>query len=156
MNKVDGTAFAAGAFTETPGFNDEVVTIYELVNENGIDYAVPAYQFEWPTLTDPNGVTRDYIAYPGTCVVHDPHGDFIPSSIVADMGWTREGSITYFDDVFKAKIPVNYHIGCMGLAPASHEFVDSIPPMVRLIFDYPCCGFGMKWSSVLNPCLRLM
>lgn len=27
-------------------------------------------------------------------------------------------------------IPINYHIGCMGLAPASHEFVDSIPPMV--------------------------
>lgn len=26
-------------------------------------------------------------------------------------------------------IPINYHIGCMGLAPASHEFVDSIPPM---------------------------
>ena len=27
------------------------------------------------------------------------------------------------------KIPVNFHVGCMGLPPASHESVDSIPPM---------------------------
>ena len=38
--------------------------------------------------------------------------------------------ITYYDDPFPAKIPINYHIGCMGLPPASHDFVDSIPPMV--------------------------
>merc|ERR1712072_1610745 len=30
---------------------------------------------------------------------------------------------------FKARIPVNMHVGCMGLAPASHASVDSIPPM---------------------------
>jgi acetamidase/formamidase len=33
------------------------------------------------------------------------------------------------DDVFKARVPVNMHVGCMGLAPASHAAVDSIPPM---------------------------
>ena len=27
-------------------------------------------------------------------------------------------------------IPLNYHVGCMGLPPASHDAVDSIPPMV--------------------------
>jgi acetamidase/formamidase len=45
------------------------------------------------------------------------------------MGWTKESNITYYDNVFKAKIPINYHIGCMGLAPESHAYVDSIPPM---------------------------
>jgi acetamidase/formamidase len=46
------------------------------------------------------------------------------------MGWTKAAPITYFDDPYPAKIPINYHIGCMGLPPASHDFVDSIPPMV--------------------------
>ena len=45
------------------------------------------------------------------------------------MGWTKANNITYYDDVFRAKIPINYHVGCMGLAPGSHDFVDSIPPM---------------------------
>lgn len=90
---------------------------------------LPVYQFEWVNITDPNGESRDYIAYPGTCVPHDPHGSFIPSGRVTEMGWTKTGNITYYDDVYPAKIPVNYHIGCMGLAPASHDTVDSIPPM---------------------------
>jgi acetamidase/formamidase len=124
---VDGTDFTAGSFTGTPGSNDEVVTIYEIKG----NYAVPAYQFDWPVLKDPMGEERDYIAYPGTCVPHDPHGATTTvSSTVADMGWIKEeGSITYHDDVFPAKIPLNYHVGCLGLAPASHDFVDSIPPM---------------------------
>jgi hypothetical protein len=122
----DGTTYKAGSFSDTPGNTDEVVTIYEIQG----NYAVPAYQFEWPAFTDPNGVERDYIKYPGTCVPHDPHGDTTEvSSTVSDMGWTKGGTITYFDDVFPAKIPINYHIGCMGLAPESHDFVDSIPPM---------------------------
>ena len=66
--KVDGMDFTAGAFTGTPTMNDELVTIYELVEENGRGYAVPSYQFEWPVITDPTGTTRDFIAYPGTCV----------------------------------------------------------------------------------------
>jgi acetamidase/formamidase len=129
--KVDGTDFTAGDFTGTPGSNDETVTIYELMEDDaGNGYAVLAYQFAWPTLTDPMGVERDYIAYPGTCVPHDPHGATTTvSSTVADMGWTKSANITYFDDVYAAKIPINYHIGCMGLAPESHDFVDSIPPM---------------------------
>jgi acetamidase/formamidase len=128
--KSDGTNFTAGSFTGTPGSNDEVVTIYELMEDDDGKYAIPAYQFEWPTLTDPMGDERDYIAYPGTCVPHDPHGDTANvSSTVTDMGWTKSASITYFDNVFPAKIPINYHVGCMGLAPESHDFVDSIPPM---------------------------
>ena len=130
--KADGSPFSAGSFTSTPDQNDEVITIYEMIEDvaDGKSYAVPLYQYQWPVLTDPNGVLRDYIAYPGTCVPHDPHGTTnIVSSDVSDMGWTKEGEITYFDDVFRAKIPIDMHIGCMGLAPESHSFVDSIPPL---------------------------
>lgn len=131
VNKVDGKPYYAGSFTKSmPGENDEIVTIYEVVDAgDGTGYAVPAYQFEWPILTDPMNVTRDYIAYPGTCVPHDPHACTVPSSDVTDMGWTKTGDIIYYDDVFRAKIPINYHIGCMGLAPGSHDFANSIPPM---------------------------
>ena len=61
--------FTAGNFTDTPNSNDEVITIYEIMeSEPGKGFAVPSYQFEWPVITDPMGVTRNYIAYPGTCV----------------------------------------------------------------------------------------
>jgi acetamidase/formamidase len=131
VNKVDGKPYYAGSFTKSmPGENDEIVTIYEVMDVgDGTGYAVPAYQFEWPILTDPMNVTRDYIAYPGTCVPHDPHACTVPSSDVTDMGWTKTGDIIYYDDVFRAKIPINYHIGCMGLAPGSHDFANSIPPL---------------------------
>jgi hypothetical protein len=72
--KVDASDFTAGTFTNTPGSHDEMVTIYELVEEDGKAYAVPSYQFEWPVITDPDGTRRDFIAYPGTCVPHDVHG----------------------------------------------------------------------------------
>ena len=129
--KSDGTSFTAGSSTGTPGSSDEVVTIYELMEDDeGNGYAIPSYQFGWPTLTDPTGVERDHIAYPGSCVPHDSHGDTTTvSSTVTDLGWTKNASITYFDEVYPAKIPINYHIGCMGLAPESHDFVDSTPPM---------------------------
>ena len=90
---------------------------------------MPSYSFEWPTITDPDGVERNYIKYPGTCVPHDVHGDTTPTSEVADMGWAKAAAITYHDDLAPVKIPVNMHVGCMGLAPASHDVVDSIPPM---------------------------
>ena len=101
-----------------------------MLEEDGQSFVVPQFQFGWPKITDPNGTVHDYIAYPGTCVPHDAHGCSLPSSSVEDMGWDKEGSIQYYDDVIPVKIPVNYHIGCMGLPPASHDFVDSIPPMV--------------------------
>jgi acetamidase/formamidase len=129
VNKVNGDPFFSGSFSSTPDKNDEVITIYEIFDEDGNGYAVPAYQFEWPSIFDPQGTLRDYIAYPGTCVPHDEHGSTIPSSDVTGMGWTKNSTITYYDDVFRARIPINYHVGTMGLAPESHDFVDSIPPM---------------------------
>jgi hypothetical protein len=127
--QADGSSFDAGDFTDTPGSNDETVTIYEFMTDSTGSYAVPSYSFEWPTITDPEGVERNYIKYPGTCVPHDVHGDTTPTSEVADMGWTKAAAITYHDDLAPVKIPVNMHVGCMGLAPASHDVVDSIPPM---------------------------
>jgi acetamidase/formamidase len=133
VDEADGTKFDAGDFTETPNSNDEYVTIYEVVSdEGGQDFAVPSYQMEWPKLTDPGGTERNYIQYPGTCVPHDVHGDTTPSTDVADMGWTKAAPIVYPTPsaaFSTAKIPINYHVGCMGLPPASHAKVDSIPPM---------------------------
>ena len=51
------------------------------------------------------------------------------SDTVATMGWTKAADITYMSEPYQVKIPLNMHIGCMGLAPASHDSVDSIPPM---------------------------
>jgi hypothetical protein len=76
VNKVDGDPFYSGSFSGTADLSDEFVTIYELVG----DYAIPSYQFEWPKITDPQGVMRDFIQYPGTCVPHDIHGDTVPSN----------------------------------------------------------------------------
>ena len=128
--KVNGADFTAGSFTGTPESNDEIITIYEMVEDKDGAFAVPLYQFEWPVLTDPKGVERDYIKYPGTCVPHDPHGVSTEiSGDVEDMGWSKKGNITYYDDVFRAKIPINMHVGCMGIAPESHRYVDSVPPL---------------------------
>ncbi len=57
-------------------------------------------------------------------------GDTTISEDIANFGWTKSSPVTYFDDPHPARIPVNYHIGCMGLPPASHAIVDSIPPLV--------------------------
>ena len=58
MPQADGTDFDAGDFTSTPGSNDETVTIYEFMTDSTGSYAVPSYSFEWPTITDPEGVER--------------------------------------------------------------------------------------------------
>ena len=39
-----GTPFDAGDFTDTPGSNDEVITIYEIIEEGG-ERAELTYQF---------------------------------------------------------------------------------------------------------------
>mmetsp|Transcript_31088 Transcript_31088/g.109407 ORF Transcript_31088/g.109407 Transcript_31088/m.109407 type:complete len:111 (-) Transcript_31088:816-1148(-) len=96
-----GPFFEAGDHSGTPGFDEETVTIYELVTDagTGMSYAVPSYAFEWPTLTDPDGVERNYIQYPGTCVPHDAHGAMTVLADVSELGWTKAAAITYFDDM---------------------------------------------------------
>ena len=128
--KADGSAFVYDS--ENAEDNDEIITIYEMIEEDGDAYAIPLYQYVWPSIIDPNGTERNSIAYPGTCVPHSPHGTTESvSSSVSDMGWARKANTTiqYYDDVFRAKIPISMHIGCMGLAPESHSYVDSIPPL---------------------------
>ena len=39
--KADGSSYDAGAFTSTPGSNDEVITIYELASDDAGTYATP-------------------------------------------------------------------------------------------------------------------
>ena len=98
VNKADGTPFKAGTFTSTSGENDEIVTIYEITEIDRRDYAVPSYQFECPIITNLNGTTRDYIQYPGMLVPHDDHCNTKVSSDVEDMGWSKVGNITHYDD----------------------------------------------------------
>ena len=50
--KADGSNYDAGAFTSTPGSNDEVITIYELASDDAGTYATPSYAFKWPTLDE--------------------------------------------------------------------------------------------------------
>ena len=47
--KAHGSSYDAGAFTSTPGSNDEVITINELASDDAGTYATPAYAFKWPT-----------------------------------------------------------------------------------------------------------
>ena len=63
------------------------------------------------------------------------------SDTVATMGWTKAADITYMSEPYQAKIPLNMHIGCMGLAPASHAAVDSIPPMPSGAWTLRLCSF---------------
>ena len=42
----------------------------------------------------------------------------------------RFGLTVWLARLFVLQVPINFHIGSMGLAPASPAFVDSIPPMV--------------------------
>ena len=87
-------------------------------NSNGIDdFHVVASSVRLERL--PFVQSRD-----STLVTHVHFFSATPSSTVADHGWTKMEDIVYYDSPFPAKIPINYHIGCMGLPPASHDFVD--------------------------------
>ena len=48
------------------------------------------------------------------CVPHDYMGF---SETPQTMGWTKEAPISYTMNPYPAKIPINMHVGCMGLAP---------------------------------------
>lgn len=87
----------------------EVVTIYELNQAAGHDYARAIYNFRWTPQTDPFGIVHPTIDYPGIPVDH--------------------GTIEKNYDVLKnVRIPVNPHFGVIGLAPKEADIVDSIPP----------------------------
>jgi acetamidase/formamidase/AraC-like DNA-binding protein len=88
----------------------EVVTIYEVETEPGRPTTAHAvYSYRWTLQTDPSGVVHDRIDYPGIPV--DPE--------------TIEKNFNVLRDI---EIPVRPHFGLIGLAPASSELVDSVPP----------------------------
>ena len=126
-----------------PGLHDpnmpkqkEMTTIYKAIkNSNGKTiYAEPVYQFQYgktPIVTD--------------CVVGtNVNSSYSPGVGVPCVGgkqtWTGyqfpglvtvhpTGNEDYTVNGNRFRIPVNMHIGSMGLAPSAVDYVDSIPPM---------------------------
>lgn len=87
----------------------EVVTIYEVHNEEPQPHAKAVYNFRWTPQTDPSGICHETIDYPGVVVDH--------STITKQFGVLT-----------KARIPVRPHFGVLAVAPRETGTVDSIPP----------------------------
>ncbi|CAN5167031.1 acetamidase/formamidase family protein [soil metagenome] len=87
----------------------EVVTIYEIDQDEGREFAKAVYNFRWTPQTDPYGVVHPTIDYPGVRVDH--------STIVENHGILKN-----------VRIPVHPHFGLITLAPREADMVDSIPP----------------------------
>lgn len=145
-----GYQFRAGFLD---GDEREVITIYEVVDEDGSCYAVPDYQFRfsggdtgYPGPTTPcvtaNGSVPE--AYPGFNFEWSNAAEIYSGTNVQCVNdtqtWARydyPGIITTHptgteDDSIKGKfkIPCNFHIGNIGLAPKYNTTVDSVPPLV--------------------------
>jgi acetamidase/formamidase len=138
----------------------EVITIYEIAKDGDQWYATPDYQFRFadpasgymgpvsPSCTPISGeVPRpadgasnaawdnsEFAGYPG-----------LPANeTVACMDGQQEWGMIYYPGIIsqhptgtenydirgKFKVPVNLHIGAMGLAPRYDVPVDSVPPMI--------------------------
>jgi acetamidase/formamidase/AraC-like DNA-binding protein len=87
----------------------EVVTLYELVNQDDGLYAKAAYSFQWTPQTDPYGVIHPTIDYPGVPVDH--------ATVIEDH-----------DILAGVRIPVRPHFGIIALAADHAGLLDSTPP----------------------------
>jgi len=79
--------------------------------------------------TDPQGVERDFIQYPGTCVPHDVHGDTVISSDVSDHGWLKKSNITYRIEVIPTPVtddPITEPAELAMLKAPSVNMVDAL------------------------------
>eukprot|EP00959_Pyramimonas_sp_CCMP1952_P228813 4784073-Pyramimonas_sp.AAC.1 len=110
----------------------EVTTIYEAIADASgkYVYAEPVYQFTYgaPGFTsDCTGFTSFSPGVEVPCVDGKQtwEGYYYPGLIVPHPTGTEDYSV----NGTRFRIPVNMHIGTMGLAPAAPDFVDSIPPM---------------------------
>ncbi|KAI8108289.1 hypothetical protein M9434_006316 [Picochlorum sp. BPE23] len=145
-----GYQFRAGFLDGDPR---EVITIYEVVEEDGDYYAVPDYQFRfaggptgYPGPTTPCATLNGSLpeAAPGfEFDWSNPDQIFSGNEIPCINGtqtWGRydyPGLITSHptgteDSSIKGlfKVPANFHIGNIGLAPKYDSTVDSVPPLV--------------------------
>lgn len=145
-----GYQFRAGFLDGDPR---EVITIYEVVEEDGDYFAVPDYQFRFSGgPTNYSGPTTACATLNGTLPEAAPGFGFEWSNpdeifsgnevlcINGTQTWARydyPGLITTHptgteDESIKGKfkVPANFHIGNIGLAPKYNSTVDSVPPLV--------------------------
>ncbi len=87
----------------------EVVTIYEIFNDEGAAHARALYSYRWSPQTDPFGVLHSTYDYPG-----------IP--VARDSAKRRHGVL---DGI---RIPLRPHFGVIAVAPRETDLVDSVPP----------------------------
>ena len=87
----------------------EVVTIYEIFDDDGGGYARALYSYRWSPQTDPFGVLHSTYDYPGILVARD--------SVKRRHG--------VLDGI---RIPLRPHFGVIAVAPRETDLVDSVPP----------------------------
>jgi acetamidase/formamidase/AraC-like DNA-binding protein len=85
----------------------EVITIYEIFDNDVDPHARGLYSYRWAPQTDPFGVIHRTYDYPG-----------VPVSDVKRRHDVLEG----------IRIPLRLHFGVIALAPREADFVDSVPP----------------------------
>jgi acetamidase/formamidase len=87
----------------------EVVTIYEIFDDDGAGHARALYSYRWSPQTDPFGVLHSTYDYPGVLVARD--------SVKRRHG--------VLDGIH---IPLRPHFGVIAVAPRETDLVDSVPP----------------------------
>jgi acetamidase/formamidase/AraC-like DNA-binding protein len=87
----------------------EVVTIFEITDEEERVFARPIHNYRWTPQCDPFGVVHATMDYPGVPI--DPA--------------TIEKTTSGFADM---RIPARLHFGFVALAPRESGNVDSVPP----------------------------
>jgi acetamidase/formamidase/AraC-like DNA-binding protein len=85
----------------------EVITIYEIFDDDEYPHARGVYSYRWAPQTDPFGVIHHTYDYPG-----------VPVSDIKRRHDVLDG----------VRIPLRLHFGVIALAPREADFVDSVPP----------------------------
>jgi len=129
------TSSTTGYVTGNP--DREMTTVYEVISgANGqATYATPVFRFRYGapgSIMVPcvNGKTSPILSFsPGVnvpCVngFQNFTGYQYPGLITNHPTGTEDYTVAN-----KWQVPINFHIGSMGLAPPAPNFVDSIPPM---------------------------
>jgi acetamidase/formamidase len=129
-------AHSLGYMTGDP--DREMTNVYQLITDasgKGL-YAQPTFRFKYGV---PGSVLVPCVGGPIQPIVGFSPGVSVPcvGGFQNFTGYQFPGLITQHptgtEDYSVAgawQIPLNYHVGSMGLAPASPAFVNSIPPMV--------------------------
>jgi len=133
LPKRDGSDWCMGdAFRGRTGcgYSDEFASTWEAYQENGTWIASPLYYYNIANIIDPQG-HDDFLGYTHISGLIFPHTYPNSSGAAQDMGWSvmEETPIEYQLDPFPFKVPLNPHIGNLGLASAIDDEITSIPAM---------------------------